>query len=329
MKRIFIVDTYPAGPREIQILERCIDSIKNLGYDIMVVTHYPVELELAKKVNYVVYDNNNEFLPEEYTPYYWVDSPSFKIKVFNAGHTLPICRNVSNGIHLASSLKYEEFIFMENDIIFDSEDLNMLHEMLNSMVEQNKKMLYFKPHDYFDCNGSRVYETLMFAGNPDYFLNIFKPPLNLEDWLSKPMGYTLELSFYEQFCKYENDFYIVEDHSSRIFTKSLVNVFRYGLFNCEVLYNIASENEPVFFVVNDLIENTGKYVELYINGVLSADKLLFKKQYWFNAYPMDGRILEIKVFDDQERSSLFINKIFVLTPENNTKFKKKGVFITK
>ncbi len=35
----------------------------------------------------------------------------------------------------------------------------------------------------------------------------------------------------------ENKFLIINDHSSNVFLDSRVNVFRYGLFNCEMIYN--------------------------------------------------------------------------------------------
>lgn len=326
MKRLIIIDTFPIGKREQMILNMCIDALVGKGYDLMITTHCPVDKSIAEKVNYVIYDSNNTFLPETLTPYYWLDTPDFKLKIFNAGHTLPICRNVSNGIHLAASLKYDDFVFMEADIVLSDQDFSLLDSYLNEMNQNDKKMVYFKPVEYRDCNGSRVYETLLFAGKPDYFLSRFKPPLTVDDWLSLPMGYTLELSFFEQFSKYEDEFLIIEDHSSVVFNTSQVNLFRYGLFNCEMVYNIEHPNYPTLFIANSLIETDPKYVFIYKDDVLINQKIMHKGQFWHNSYDFDGTTIRVLVTDDPERDLVFIDKKFVMKEDSNEKFKTKGTF---
>jgi hypothetical protein len=329
MKRLIIIDTYPIGKREQLILNMCIDALLGNGYDLMITTHCPVEKSIADKVNYVIYDSNNTFLPEHLTPYYWLETQNFKLKIFNAGHTLPICRNVSNGIHLASSLKYDDFVFMEADVILSDSDFILLDSYLNEMNQNGKKMIYFKPVEYRDCNGSRVYETLLFAGKPDYFLSKFKPPLTLEDWISLPMGYTLELSFFEQFSKYEHEFLIIEDHSSAIFKNSKVNLFRYGLFNCDMVYNEDHPDYPILFIANSLIETEPKYIFIYKNDVLLYQKVMYKGQYWHNSYKFDGSTIRVLITDDEQKELIFIDKTFIMKAENNNIFIKKGTFKNK
>ena len=326
MKRLIIIDTYPIGKREQMILNMCIDALSRKGYDLMITTHCPIDKSIADKVNYVIYDSNNTFLPETLTPYYWLDTADFRLNIFNGGHTLPICRNVSNGIHLASSLKYDDFVFMEADIVLSDQDFTLLDSYLNEMNQNGKKMVYFKPVEYRDCNGSRVYETLLFAGKPDYFLSRFKPPLTVADWLSLPMGYTLELSFFEHFSKYEDEFLIIEDHSSVVFSTSQVNLFRYGLFNCEMVYNIHHPDYPTLFIANSLIETEPKYVFIYRDDILINEKVMYKGQFWHNSYQFDGTTIRLLVTDDPEKELVFIDKKFVMIKENNQKFKTKGTF---
>jgi len=328
MRRLIIIDTFPIGKREQTILNMCVDALVGKGYDLMITSHCPVDKSIADKVNYVIYDSNNTFLPEHLTPYYWLDTADFRLNIFNGGHSLPICRNVSNGVHLAASLKYNDFIFMEADVILSDIDLQLLTSYLDEMNEKGKQMVFFKPEGYRDT-GSYVYETLLFAGKPDYFLSRFKPPLTIEDWVSLPMGYTLELSFFEQFSKYENDYFILNDHSSVIFSTSQVNLFRYGLFNCEIVYNVDHPDYPTLFIANSLIESEPKYISIYKDANLIVERVMFKGQYWFNAYQFDGSTIRVLVTDDKEKELVFIDKSFVLIEENNQKFIKKGTIKNK
>lgn len=325
MERIVIFDTYPSGQKELEILEKSITSFKRYGWDTMIVSHLPIPEELAKKVTYVIYDSHNSMLPAQYTPYYWMDREGFSVEIYNAGHTLAICRNINTSLHLAKALKYDQFIFTESDVVMHPEDLQKLNSYLNDMTAQGKKMVFFKPEDYRDCN-SYVYETLLFAGDVNYFLDTFVPPLNVQEWLDTPMGYTLELSFFERFSHDEDKFLIINDHSSVIFDKSDVNLLRYGLFNCEMLHNETSPDEPVLFIMNSLIINERRHIDVLVDDVFQTSTQLHKGMYWFKSYNTDGNKVTVRVYNE-DKSYLYFTKSFTLS-KNNT-FKLKGVFKSK
>jgi hypothetical protein len=324
VKRLFIIDTYPIGDKEKNMLTKCIDHLYPLGYHIMIVSHLPLDVAIANKVNYVIYDHNNTFLDPHYTPFWWMDTGNFRIEIYNGGHTLPICRNMKTSINLAKALDYNQFIFMESDIIFNPDDLRRLGEMMDEMTILEKKMLFFRPEEYRDCEGSYVYETLLFGGDTYFFTKNFKAPLNLDEWLSIPMGYTLELSFYEQLHKYEEQFHLIHDHSSKIFSKSDVNLLRYGLFNVEMVHNLKENNKPLLFMINSLIIEQFKYVEVLRDGQLIHSTNLGKGHYWLNNFSFDGSTIDVIVYDDIEKSSVFLNKSFKMIEENNELFKFKG-----
>lgn len=322
MKRIVIISCYAAGQREIDILNRCIDGFKHTGWDIMVTGHLPLDKELASKVEYTIYDSNNTFLPAKYTPHWWFKNDNYLISIFNAGHTLPICRNMKAGSNLAKAMGYDEFIFSECDVLLSESDAKKLVNMMDEMHNNDKKMLFFKPEGYRD-NGSYVYETLMFGGNLDFFLNAFTPPLDVNEWLSYPMGYTLELSFYEKFSKYEDHFWLMHDHSSNIFTDSEVNVMRYGLFNCEMLYNEFIPEEPVLFMMNSLILEEWKLIEIFKDNQLISTQHLGKNHYWMESFKLDDSEIRVEIYN-MDKTYLFLSKKFILNHQNLPVFKEKG-----
>ena len=324
MKTLYIIDTYPSSKRQVEILNNCIDSIKLMGFDIMITSHLPIDEQTTSKVEYVIYDHDNSFLLPEYTPFYWLKNQSFDVHIFNAGHTLPICRNIKNGINMAKILGYDSFVFMESDIIFDKIDLERLDFMLYKMDTLNKKMLFFKPEEYRGTDNSYVYETLLFGGKTDFFLDIFQPPVNLKEWLFKEMGYTLEQSFYEKFHHLEHDFLIINNHSSEIFGNSQVNLMRYGLFNCEVIHNESHPDEPVLFIMNSLIEDNPKYIEVIKNDILITFQPIYKSQFWFDSYTYDGTVIIANVSDDEEKRYLFFSKKFLLNDSTKDIYKQKG-----
>lgn len=324
MKTLFIIDTYPSTPRQLEILNECIDAIKEIDVDIMIVSHLPIDAATSEKVNYVIYDKDNSFLPPEYTPFFFLNTDQFDLTVFTAGHTLPICRNIKNSLCLAKGLGYQRFVFTECDVIFHPKDLKKLEYYLFKMAVSGKKMLFFKPESYRGTDNSYVYETLLFGGDVNFFLNKFIPPVTTEQWLFMEMGYTLEQSFFEKFGDEEDKYLIVNHHSSEIFRDSKVNVYRYGLFNCEIVYSETHPDEPMLFMMNSLVEDEPKFIDVMVNGS-PISLTLPKGHFWFNSYKFDGTEIVVNVWNDVNKESIFMTKQFKLDAENADEFKQKGI----
>jgi hypothetical protein len=111
MKKIVIISCYPKGQKEKDILSRCIEGFRNMDCHIMIVSHLPLDIEIANKVEFVIYDSNNTFLSTQYNQPYWMESGDYLVNIYNGGHALPICRNMRSSINLAKAMGYEEFIF--------------------------------------------------------------------------------------------------------------------------------------------------------------------------------------------------------------------------
>lgn len=327
MKTIVIISVYPSNDKIINILNRCIHLYKSIGLDVMVVSHLPLDVNTAKNATYTIYDSNNTFLKSEYCPKFYSECSGVKVTIPTGGHCLPICRSMNLSINLSKILGYENFIFTEADVLLVNQDLEKLISFINQMVNENKKMLFFKPKEYRCINGSEVYETLLFGGNVNYFLNTFQPPLSVEEWLNLPMGYTLELSFYEKFSKDESNFLIVNDHSSIIFNNSDVNILRYGFFNCEMIYNLPDPSKVMLFIMNySLKEDNVKYITVYKNNVLFNKINLYQHSYWFIDFEIDNSTIIVEIYIDENKTILEESKKFILNQELLTNSKEKGLF---
>jgi hypothetical protein len=194
------------------------------------------------------------------------------------------------------------------------------------MVNENKSMMFFKPKDFKSPSGEDVYESLLFAGNIDYFNKTFKVPTNVDEWLKVPMQLTLEQSFFSVFNRDEKKFLIVPDHSSKIFKESDVNLMRIGLFNCEVVYNEVTPTKPVLVIMNYLLENNTKYVDIYVNGEMSSNQVLIRGQFWFYDFNIDNSVIHVNVYNDSEKKSLYLSKRFVMNEELANKVNDVGTF---
>ena len=199
MKPLVIIDTFPNSKEAYEILSNSIDSFTSMGYDVMLVSHMYIEQATAKKCKYVIYDQNNKFLSRKHCPLFYNIFSNIYFEIAYAGHALPICRNIKSSVALAKAFGYEHFIFTESDVIIKGKDCELFESYVYQMVNQKKSMMFFKPKDFKSPSGEDVYESLLFAGNVDYFQKTFKVPTNEEEWLQVPMQLTLEQSFFKVF----------------------------------------------------------------------------------------------------------------------------------
>lgn len=324
MKTLFIVGTYPTNKNQNKVLGDCVKAIKNGGFDVLVTSHIDIDKSIFEYIDYYIYDKDNSFLPAEFTPIFWLTSGDFYIQIFNGGHTLPICRNMKNGIELAKSRGYEAFVFMESDVIMSEIDMETLKDYISSIENDGKEMFFFRPEEYRGTNNSYVYETLLFGGKTRYFIENFNLPTNLQEWVSENMGFTLEQTFYEKLSHDESKFLVINDHSSNVFLDSQVNVFRYGLFNCEMIYNECLESEPVLFVTNSFIDDKPKYVYINVDGKITQHTLA-KGQYLLESFKIDEvESVYIEVYEDESKTDLYHSKSFIINYDNLSEFRKKG-----
>lgn len=319
-KNIFIIDTYPSTEEQKKLLSDCVDRLLNIGFDIMIVSHTSIPEEIQKKVNYVIYDSDNSFLPGERTPFFWVSLFESNCRIFNAGHSLAITRNMQNALLMAKSVGYDFFYFLEYDVLISESDIEKLLRLKDNMINENKQMIFFEPENFYECD-SHVYETLLFGGYVDYLLSKFLPPKNIEEWDKLGMGYTLELAFYEQLSKYSEDFLIIPEHSHQYFNQSEINVYRYGLVISELLYNHDNPNNPILLLFKSINNPQEYHFKVYHNENILFDSNLCGDCWWMNQFEIDGSDVKIEIFLHNELEE---SKCYKLTDKILEKIILKG-----
>lgn len=227
MKKIIIISSYANFIEKEKTLIDCILSVSGKGYDVMVVSHYPIPESIQKSVNYSIYDSDNTFLPYHLSPPIWHKNPNFNFWTKTNSHNLAILRNMSNGLKVASGLGYDHFYFMEFDNIFEKSDFNRLDDLMNQMCEQDKKMILFRLSHRNELGDITSYCTLVFGGRISWFLENMVLPTNVQEyekWLGKN-SFVLENIFYNKLSCHEEEFLIEPVLVQNYFDKSVMNKY--------------------------------------------------------------------------------------------------------
>lgn len=296
MKKLIVIDSYLTSKKKENILKGEIESLKNTGFDIMLVAHYPISTEIQFMVDYFIFDKNQTLDPIDEAPYYWfggIDSDPF-IWVYNGRYRLAICQNMFNAFQFAEIKGYDFVYFAENDNFFSENDAHRLDTLIDEMLESGKKCIFFKPKDYI-VRKSLVYETQLFGITPKYFNEIFKLPTSPEEWESYQMGFTLELAFYEKLVQYEYSFLIINEHSSQYFSESKINQIRAENFLMELLYNVRDNTTPILFYHNNY-----KYQQriiIKVNDLIVEDNIVNPQNWAYREFKLNNDIVSFEVYD--------------------------------
>jgi hypothetical protein len=310
MKQIIVIGTYPSSPEKESILSECIDRLSNIGYDIMVVSHYPLPTYIQEKVNYCIYDKENIFLPAELTPSYWFGTETYHAEVFSEGHFLTCSRNMFTALNLINSLKYDFFYYLESDNLLDPKDIQKMEMLKESMFEQEKHMIFFKQEEA-DC---LTYDTLLFGGKPSYFVNNIHLPLDLEDYKTN-IGpfWTIERVFYNHLNKDEDKFIITHQSVKSYFTHSKINVITHEYF-IEVIGN-NTKDQLFLWIANDYKNPSN--IKISIN---SGEEVILSKGSWI----LIPKNVGDEFYVDVEENGYHARKSFKITEENKDKYYNKG-----
>jgi hypothetical protein len=288
MRKIIIISSYASTPEKEKTLNECIDKVSNKGYDVMLTSHYPVPDYIQKKVNYCIYDSDNILLPYNISPSFWIDNDIFELEVNINSHNLTICKNMLNGIGLSRILKYDFFFFMESDNIFSDDDFIRLDDLSNQMLINNKHLIFFKNQWISEHNEHHInYETLIFGGEVNYFLENMSLPSTIEEYIqmyspNRDALYNiiLEKIFFNKLSHLEDEIFIINESSKNFFTSSIIN--KYFITNiCDVVIN---NDDYILFISNF----SGRNLIYEINSI---DKDFFPGMWSFNGINEDTHIV--------------------------------------
>jgi hypothetical protein len=218
-KKIFIIGTYPSTTYNESMLIECIERLNRLNFDILLVSHFQVSSDIQKMVNYYIYDYDNTLDPIERTPYAYFANSSYFVKIQKQGYISTICRNIVNGLKFAKNKGYDFFYYMESDNLFHELDLIKLRNISQDMFSEQKQSIMFK----YSSDGSNMYESLIFGGVPEFYLNNLPLPESNEDFTKISVGLTLELHFYNNLIGFKDQILEINSSSKDYFTKSIIN----------------------------------------------------------------------------------------------------------
>ena len=186
---IIILDVYPNTDIKIEILKKCIYQLKKIDKEILIISHYPISIEIQQLVDYYIYDKRNELIYQnDYLKYidkttskYWYGCQTFDFYSYTGNvyiHFFAIYQAMEVAFKFVKNLGKKYCYFMEGDSIISDLDLHQFNDIKDRVTLKNKVA-------YFQYNTNFVaYSTLFFFLNLDVFLNIFNFIKTKEEYIT-------------------------------------------------------------------------------------------------------------------------------------------------
>jgi len=218
MKSAFIISSYPSNQQKIDYLKKTIESVKNIGFDIILTTNYPIkDEEIYNSVDYFIFDKVDvKSFTELGIILSWgwrsqINDNFIVSKRFDNAYHFDIYRCIYNAVGILNTLKYDFFYYLEGDSFLNQSELDNLISRRNEMFEKNKNMIFAQHHVDGAGGGYEMYQTMLFGGKPSYFLDKVKIPYDLQSWLTieNLNRNQLELHFYNELKSHSDEMLIL------------------------------------------------------------------------------------------------------------------------
>ena len=265
-EQLIIIGTYPNLKERVKLTKQCINSYKSLGRKIMLVSHYPVDQEIQKMVDYYVYDAYNPLTHHTYYKNFYNYTPSFDLEIKintlkDSNQSLTVLTNLFNGFKMAKQLGFKRAFYNTFDVILHESDHEVVDNCLNSDSVGIVATLETALGKGIQTNG------MMF--NTDYFLNKFDDVRTPEE--------------YNKICEWLGAENFLEDYlMKRLNEPTLLNLqivtnpFNTLLINSGV--GVSSNSE--YYSILPVLGRSNTYV------------------FYFYTYNVDNRVIYVCINDD-------------------------------
>lgn len=169
-----IITTYPDTIKRKNLTIECIESFKKLGRKIILVSHYPISIEIQNMVDYYIYDNNNIMIHHSFYNHFYhnAEEHNVQININNLKHSnqsLAALINLYNGILFSKSIAITKVMTVVYDVILNDLDVNVVEDYFNKLNNEWKCCL-----SMMETGIGVGIETTTMLFNVNYFLKMFK-----------------------------------------------------------------------------------------------------------------------------------------------------------
>jgi glycosyltransferase involved in cell wall biosynthesis len=264
-EEVIILGTYPNLKERVRLTKETITSLKPLGRKIILVSHYPVDEETQRMVDYYIYDAYNPLCHHSYYTRFYNQTNEYHAEINinglkDSNQSLTVLVNIYNAAKAAQDLGFKRFFYTTYDVVLDERDIPMVNESFKT-----DKKLYVATLPTPQGKGIQTNGMML---DTDFFLKEFDDIRTPEDW--------------NLVCDKRKCQNYLEDYLSKV-------IFSFNPNDIKVITN----DEGTLLINSGL--GTSSNSEYY--SILPIVGKPNKYMFYFFTYNIDGRVVDVSIDD--------------------------------
>jgi glycosyltransferase involved in cell wall biosynthesis len=261
-----IIGTYPNLRERAELTKECIKRLKALNRKIILVSHYPVDFETQKMVDFYVFDAHNPLTHHSYYTKFYNYTNGYDVDINinslkGSNQSLTVLTNLFNGNKCAASNGIKRTFYITFDVLVTENDLASIEKSFES-VRSGKKAYLATLNTPF----KKGIQTNGMTFDIDFFMQTLHDVREQDD--------------YNKVCSTIGSQNFLEDY----LMKALKDV-------PESEYELVNNEQETFLLESGL--GTSSNSEYYSILPVDADKNTF--MFYFFSYNIDERKINIKM----------------------------------
>lgn len=332
---LIIIGTYPNLRSRVQLTKDTINSMKCLGRKILLVSHYPVDQDIQRMVDYYIYDNENPLCHHSYYTLFYRYTDEYRAEINinglkSSNQSLAVLTNMLNGAKLAKSLGFSSFFYTTYDVVLHPSDVSIVD---NGFAKLNSSTSIV-PHDAYlgtlKTPFGRGIQTNGMFFNVDVFLNIFQDVRHSSSYnkLCEKIGSQNFLEDFMMKMVKSTQFNLLVDEQS---DETLLVNSGLGVASNSEYYSILpvtkKDNSYMFYFFTYNIDARRVNVIMKENGIEFFNMTFniencreYKKEFEYRGYPIDVTI------DFYDGDKVYKSERFEMNNDNIHIYRQTGLF---
>jgi glycosyltransferase involved in cell wall biosynthesis len=181
-KEAIIIGTYPNLRERAELTKECIKRLKALNRKIILVSHYPVDFETQKMVDFYVFDAHNPLTHHSYYTKFYNYTNGYDVDINinslkGSNQSLTVLTNLFNGYKCAKTNSIERAFYLTFDVLVTENDLKSIETSFESV--RSGKSAYLAT---LNTPFQKGIQTNGMTFNVDFFLNTLHDVRNQDEY---------------------------------------------------------------------------------------------------------------------------------------------------
>jgi glycosyltransferase involved in cell wall biosynthesis len=181
-EEVIIIGTYPNLDSRVQLTKDTINSLKVLGRKIILISHYPVDDEIQRMVDFYLFDAYNPLTHHSYYTRFYRHTNDFHVDIQinglkHSNQSLTVLINLFTATKFAKSQGFKRFFYSTYDVIINELDVPTIEESFESVSNSNTAYL-----GTLNTPFGKGIQTNGMTFDVEYFLNNFDDVRNADDY---------------------------------------------------------------------------------------------------------------------------------------------------